>query len=339
MVNLYSKAWKEDRRYAYAVGRTRALETKLLDKDILGRVLETREAESSLAILKERDYLQELAGLEDIHDFEEGLNRELLKLYDLLKEISPQPELIELFQVKYDFHNLKVFLKTSLPSLSEAERGKKEEGELPLITLGLVEPEIMEKAIKEEDYRNLPPGYQEAIEKTKERFLETKEDSQEIDLVLDRELYSLLWEKAATSRNEFLKEFFQIQIDLFNLNIWARMRRLKKGKEFLAKVLLNKGSLEKSLFLDLYEESPLPKEAEETLRNKLTYPSLSSYLEESKYVTFGLSPLISYLITKERETKLLRFIILGKLNGLPLEDIREKLEDLKRSPKATDLNA
>jgi V/A-type H+-transporting ATPase subunit C len=320
--------YSEDRRYAYAVGRTRALETKLLDKDILGRVLEAREAESSLAILKERDYLQELAGLEDIHDFEEGLNIELLKLYDLLKEISPEPELIELFQVKYDFHNLKVFLKTSLPSLPQAERGKKEEGELPLITLGLVEPEIMGKAIKEEDYRNLPPGYQEAIEKTKERFLETKEDPQEIDLVLDRELYSLLWEKAATSRNEFLKEFFQIQIDLFNLDIYARLRRLKKDKKFLAGVLLDKGSLEKSIFLDLYEEPASPKEVEKTLKDKLSYPGLSSYLEESKYVTFGLSPLINYLVAREKEVKILRFIILGKLNSLPLESLKEKLGDL-----------
>jgi V/A-type H+-transporting ATPase subunit C len=321
MANLYAKAWKEDRRYAYAVGRTRALETKLLDKDTWGRVLEVKEAESSLAILKERGYLQESERLKDIHDFEESLNRELPKLYDLLKEISPEPELIELFQIKYDFHNLKVFLKTSLPT------DRKGEGGLPLIPLGLIEPEIVERAIKEEDYRDLPLEYQEAMEKTKERFRETK-DPQEIDLVLDRELYSLLWEKAAISKNKFLEEFFQIQIDLFNLNIWARMRRLKKDKEFLAKVLLGKGNLEKNLFLDLYEEAASPKEAEETLRSKLSYPTLSSYLEESKYVIFGLSPLVNYLIIKEREINLLRFIILGKLNGLPLESLKEKLGNL-----------
>ncbi len=328
MASLCRKAWKEDRRYAYAVGRTRALETKLLDRDALARILEAKEGESSLGILKERGYFPELTSLRDVDGLEKGLNGELQTLYALLKEISPQPELIGLFQIKYDFHNLKVFLKTLLPSPPQAETERKKKGTLPLTTLGLIEPEIMERAIKENNYQELPPGYQQAIEKAKERFEASGEDPQEIDLVLDRELYSLLSERAVKFKNRFLEELFRVQSDLFNVNIYPRLRRMKKDKEFLARVLLEKGSLEKNAFLDLYEESTAAKDSEENLRGKATYPNLSSYLEESKYVAFGLAPLISYLLAKEREVKILRFVILGKLNGLSLEYLREKSGNL-----------
>ena len=45
----------------------------------------------------------------------------------------------------------------------------------------------------------------------------------------------------------------------------------------------------------------------------------------SKYVNFGPEPIFSYIIAKETEVKILRIIMVSKLNRLSPEDIRERL--------------
>ncbi|MCD5401870.1 V-type ATPase subunit, partial [candidate division NPL-UPA2 bacterium] len=54
---------------------------------------------------------------------------------------------------------------------------------------------------------------------------------------------------------------------------------------------------------------------------------LLSYLRRAKYVVFGLEPLIAYLLARENEIKMLRIIMVGKLNGLPTDLLRSRLRD------------
>ncbi|HEX30202.1 TPA: V-type ATP synthase subunit C, partial [Candidatus Poribacteria bacterium] len=51
------------------------------------------------------------------------------------------------------------------------------------------------------------------------------------------------------------------------------------------------------------------------------------YIRPAKYVAFGIEPLIAYLIAKEHEVKLIRIIMIGKINQLSMDSISERLRE------------
>ncbi|MBA7667994.1 hypothetical protein ES703_76097 [subsurface metagenome] len=54
---------------------------------------------------------------------------------------------------------------------------------------------------------------------------------------------------------------------------------------------------------------------------------LLEYVKKTKLVTAGLEVLIAYLIAKENEIKLLRSILTGKINEIPVQMIRERMRE------------
>ena len=50
------------------------------------------------------------------------------------------------------------------------------------------------------------------------------------------------------------------------------------------------------------------------------------FLSKTRYVVFGVEPLIGYLIAKENEITTIRVIMIGKLNNLSKETILERVE-------------
>jgi len=60
---------------------------------------------------------------------------------------------------------------------------------------------------------------------------------------------------------------------------------------------------------------------------KLFDDHLLSFVKKAKYITFGIEPLIGYLVAKEMEVKNLRTIMVGKFNRLSQEIIKERLRE------------
>ena len=55
---------------------------------------------------------------------------------------------------------------------------------------------------------------------------------------------------------------------------------------------------------------------------------LISYVKKAGLISFGPEPLVAYLWAKENEIKLIRIVMVGKINGLPADDIKERLRDV-----------
>jgi V/A-type H+-transporting ATPase subunit C len=51
-------------------------------------------------------------------------------------------------------------------------------------------------------------------------------------------------------------------------------------------------------------------------------------IRDAKYVTFGPEPILAYIYAKESEIKNLRIIMVGKINNIPSEVIRERLREV-----------
>ena len=60
---------------------------------------------------------------------------------------------------------------------------------------------------------------------------------------------------------------------------------------------------------------------------RLSDNHILNFLRRAKHIVFGLEPLIGYLAAKENEIKMLRMIMVGKLNKLEGELVRRNLRD------------
>jgi len=98
-------------KFTQAVSRIWVLETRLLDKAKIDRMIEAPSANEVLRILNETEYSNVSANIKRSEDYEEILTAELKRVYDLIYEISPVKDVVKLMSLKYDYHNVKVLLK------------------------------------------------------------------------------------------------------------------------------------------------------------------------------------------------------------------------------------
>src|SRR3712207_2784539 len=99
-------------KYVQAVPRIRAVENKLLDKAKIQRLLDSTSASEAFNILQETSYGLIMGEVKKFQDYEIILNEELKKLYSFMYEVSPQKDLIDIMSIRYDYHNIKVLLKS-----------------------------------------------------------------------------------------------------------------------------------------------------------------------------------------------------------------------------------
>ena len=332
---------KEDSKYAYSVGRIRALETKLLDRGKIDRMIEAEDAEGVLQILSETEYGDMIAEIESAEEFEKMLHVELKRTYSVARSFYPDPALVDLFMFKHDFHNLKVLLKSKLGEQQGA-------GEL-LIDLGTIADEVRElmKEDISEIVKKLPEDYARAIERTLNKF-DASKDPQIIDASMDAEMFALMCEFAP--QNNFLLELLRMYIDMANIKMLVRAKKLGKSKGILNLALLENGSLLRDDLLEMYDK-PLEGVISELCRSgygkiiaegaeyykkegsllvfeKLFDDMIMEHVKKAKYVTFGLEPLVGYIIAKENEAKLIRTILTGKLNKIQDGRIKEMVREV-----------
>ena len=53
-----------------------------------------------------------------------------------------------------------------------------------------------------------------------------------------------------------------------------------------------------------------------------------SIMKAAKIIPFGVEPFLAYIYAKETEIKIIRIIMVGKLNNIAAEVIRERLRDI-----------
>jgi V/A-type H+-transporting ATPase subunit C len=329
-----------DDKYLYAVTRIRALETKLLDKSKIERMIDTKNAEDVIKVLSETEYASLVSEMSSALDYETLLLKELEKTYAFLREIAPSKEIATLFLIKYDIHNLKVLLKSSLLG---------EEYDELLINIGSIPVHKLKEMVKEKNFREFSPIIDDAVNGVFHTVSETV-DPQAIDLVLDKCQYEIMYDLAKQSKSNFLMNFVSAQIDMINIRSFFRIRVMGFGRDYLAKVIFQNGNLDNDLF-NRYFDEPVEAIAEKlwaTDYYKVIHEGLESYAKtksftkleklvddyilelakKGKYVAFGIEPIVGYMMAKENEAKIIRIIMVGKINGIPNEIIRERLRDV-----------
>lgn len=325
----------DELEYTRFVSQLRVLETRLLTRAQLLRLVEAPDAEAAFRTLAETEYGPAVATAAGPADFETALAAELARVFALLSRNVPDPSLMLVLGLAYDWLNLKTALKAALAGKALEPRHLVPAGQLTREALlapsgALPEPFAAAAAAAVQAYR-------------------TTGDPQEIDLVLDAHRYVSAGRAARAYGYGLAAQLAETAADLVNLRTLLRLRLLRRGAALSRRALVGGGRIEPGRLL---AASGLEPEEMATalsgqpgadilaagvashrqtsslaLMEKLMDDRLFSLVRSARLAAFGPDPVIAYLLAKELEIRNLRIIFTGKLNRLPEPTIRERLRE------------
>lgn len=324
----------KDTDYLAISARIRAMENGLLTRERMEQVLDARTDDEAVKILQECGYPELDATHPEAMDAALSAAREAT-LADLA-DSAPDPRYIDIFKLKYDYHNVKAVLKADAMGTDAGHM---------LMDMGRVPAEELKEAVRSGELENLPVRLAAAVAEAKE-VLDTTRDPQLSDIVLDRWCYKDMDDVAETTGSKFLHGYVKAQIDAANLRSLVRTIRMGKNADFLQGVLFEGGDIDPDAVLkisanggsgmtELYGPTRFQAAAEagaEALRGgaltrfeKLCDDAVGDYLAGAQFVPFGEAPLLGYLAARETEYTNLRILLLGRSTGLPADVIRSRL--------------
>ena len=215
----------KDTDYLFISTYLHSRERDLLTAARMERMIEAPTAAEAAKVLGEIGYGEgELSAV---------LAREQEKLFQDLYRFVPDRAVVDVFKVKYDYHNLKALLKARAMGM---------DGKRLLLDAGRVSAGELEKAVTEGDYGALPDALRRAAEEAAE-VLGTTGDPQRSDFVLDRAYYAEMLSAARDTGSGFLVRYVQASVDAANLRSAVRTLRMKKGADLLKRVLVEGGTV------------------------------------------------------------------------------------------------
>ena len=335
----------KDTRYAYTTGRIRALEVRLLREADFSRMKQASGVGEILQILSKLfPYSESMKKVQKEEDFEIGLEEESRRTYVELQSFCPEPDLIDLFWLENDIHNLRILLKIHFQEkLSPAVSSP-----LPpaLSKAGTHPIEILQEAIEKENFVLLSSEVANLLEEIFP-LVEENPHPQFLDSLLDKRFFQFLLSKVKEYSDPFLRKLIQLQIDSFNIKTFFRIQLLRKEKELLEDFFIEGGGLNKDhLLRSAYQLNEL--QALEIPGRKLREAATAAFKEWDKerslfgldrffddlilkhtrcgfYITFGREPLLNYIFLKKQELKRLRVILREKLAGTSLEGVAKQI--------------
>ena len=324
----------KDTDYLAISARIRAMETTLLTAERMERLLEARSGEEVSKLLQECGYPELDAARPEAMDAALSQAREAL-LADL-GDSAPDPRYIDIFKLKYDYHNAKTILKAAAMGTDPARM---------LMDMGRVSASELKTAMDSGELDGLPGTLPEAVAEAKS-VLDTTRDPQLSDITLDRWMYRDMAQVADVTGSAFLRGYVAAQIDAANLRALIRTLRMGKNADFLAGVLVDGGGIDPAAILavaaergngleEVYGSTRFAQAAEAgeaalkggslTEFEKRCDDAVADYLSGAQMIPFGEAPMLAYLAARETEYTNIRILLMGRAAGLSPEIIRSRL--------------
>lgn len=321
---------KKDTDYLAISARIRAMENKLLTRERMDRMIEARDDAEAMKILAE-------CGYNDAVGLDTCLAQARAEVFRDMKHGAPDPRLVEVFQIKYDYHNAKTILKSQAMG-TDPER--------LLLSGGRYDPAQLWDGWKREALSGVSETFKRAMEQGAAALADGG-DPQQADLILDRACYAEMAKLARELESPFLQGYVRLSVDVANLRAAVRVHRMGKEGDFLRQVLLPGGSISEQAIAaargdalgEVFRSGPLAQAAD--LGTRLAAPggealtaferecdnALTAYLSAARRVPFGEETVIGYLYAKEQEFTAIRAIFAGRAAGLDGDTIRARLRE------------
>ena len=142
---MANKKTIKDTDYLFLSARLRSMERNLLTGARMERMIDAPTAEDAAKVLGEIGY-SDFSPASD-QELGQALAAEREKVFGELYQFVPDRSVVDVFKVKYDYHNVKAVLKSLATG---ADPGRL------LVDAGRVNGEKLAKALEEGDYAALP---------------------------------------------------------------------------------------------------------------------------------------------------------------------------------------
>ncbi len=328
----------KDTDYLFSTARVRSVEKNMLTREIAEKMIDAKTIEDSLKVLGNINYG---FGDEyiDSNSYEKLLADEHKKAYDFITSMAPELDYFKMFLYPYDYHNLKVIMKSEYSGVDESDM---------LVDTGSIDLKMLKFSVNERNFSKLTENMESALNEIIEDFPKTN-DPQMIDIILDKYCYNDMLKAAEETKSDFIIDYVKMQIDAINIKTYVRLKNMSKSWDFFTRVYMHGGNIGEQIFIKNYDD-PLEKFAEHlfvygfkeiflegidaltetgkfTTLEKLLDNKVIEHIKNAKYIPFGIEPLAGYLIAKDNEIKIARIILAGKLAGISPELIRERLRE------------
>ena len=288
-----------------------ARETKMLSAERMERMIDAPTNDEAAKILEECGY-GDLSGL-SAKAAGAALEAHIAALFDEVEGMVPEAQLVQLFRLKYDYHNAKALIKAQAMGV---------ECDAILSQRGTIPPQKLHAAFYEEDYRDIPSVLAQAMVNAAAILAHTA-NPQAADFELDRAYFAQMLDLAnGLSDGGFARDYVQLQIDSANLRAAVRTRRMAKDEDFLKTALIPGGTIGTDRVLTafdsaealtaLYGNTWLGNAAAAgaaamsggalTAFELLCDNALMDYIRAAKLRSFGAAHVTAYLAAMENET-------------------------------------
>lgn len=325
----------KDTDYLSLSSRIRVMENRLLTKGRRDRMIDARTDDEALKLLTECGYAEP----EDMSA--PAVNRVLTQArVELMEDLSsalPDPALLDVFRIKYDYHNAKALLKAEAIG---------EDGRRLLMPGGRWDPQLLADEFHQGGMADFSETFRAAVREAN-RILAEERDPQRSDAVLDRACYAEMAQAAKQSGSPFLEGYVRLSVDAVNLRTAVRCARMGAGPALLSETLIPGGSVDTAAIAEArgadlaqrFRNTSLHSAAEAGVAltapgsgsltgfEKMCDNALTAYLAQAKRVPFGEQPVVAYVCAREAEATAVRTILAGRKAGMSGEAIRERLRD------------
>jgi V/A-type H+-transporting ATPase subunit C len=195
------------------------MEHMLLDAGLFQRLLDADDLAGALKILGETKYGASLSDANAEERYDAALEAELLSTCLDLRNFVPDGELVDICRVQYDFHNVKVLIK----SVINAKSGGKKRWDL-LTRLGTIPTDNLIVNIESEDYQLLPYGLSSLIPACLSQWEQTR-DIVEVERMLDEGQFAAILDMALELEEPGVLRWVRARIDSENIRNLLRLRR------------------------------------------------------------------------------------------------------------------
>lgn len=328
--------FKQDVRYAYATGRIRVLETKLLSSSRVEKMIESTTPQDALRYLEGTTYDDTIAGIKELENYNKQVIVEKKLSFDLMEKLILEDSVKELFRIPYDFHNVKVLLKAKWTNMDVSDL---------LSDFGTIPSDIIKEAFETEHFSLLPDFIQECVAEAMAQYYINK-NIKEVEFVIDRLESRHQLFVSIKSEIPFLEQYVKIKIDLANISSMIRIQYFKTLDK-MEDILIDGGNLDIRFYNELrgktleeiipvFKNTPYNRIVDNGIRPIIQKGSFSvferekenfimNYMKLTRYVTFGVEPVVCYFVFRESDINIIKMILLGKLNGLSKKEIKERV--------------
>lgn len=317
----------------------RTYELKLLQKDDFERLLKADDLKATLDTLKATDYEFDQEELLQTKQFNEMLMAHLADVYREMYEVAPQPQLLDLFTLRYTYHNLKVLLKDLFLESNQ---------ETLLIPIGSLSVDQLKTLVSSGKSDNAHPLMVEAVRLTKEDF-EERQLIEAVTVYMDTYYLRHLRAISDDLQNEDISAITDTLIDLYNLTTLVRSLNQGKPRSHLHALLSSSGTVSKQDLIDdsingavsvlkkYYSSKVYGSKLEVVIEDnkintlkldKIMDELISEIVSEGIYQAFGPMPLLGYIYAKETEITNLRLVLVGKDNQIDETILRERMRTI-----------